>query len=89
VSCAIADGILPGNEGRNYVIRRILRRGIMYGQKNLGLKTGDFSALVAPVIESLGDVFPELKDPARHGRESHPRRGRIVRADTYQRTGKV
>ncbi len=33
----------------------------MYGQKNLGLKTGDFSALVAPVIESLGDVFPELK----------------------------
>jgi alanyl-tRNA synthetase len=61
VSCAIADGILPGNEGRNYVIRRILRRGIMYGQKNLGLKTGDFTALVAPVIESLGDVFPELK----------------------------
>jgi alanyl-tRNA synthetase len=61
VSCAIADGILPGNEGRNYVIRRILRRGIMYGQKNLGMKTGDFSALVAPVIESLGDVFPELK----------------------------
>ncbi len=60
VSCAIADGILPGNEGRNYVIRRILRRGIMYGQKNLGLKTGDFSALVAPVIESLGAVFPEL-----------------------------
>ncbi len=61
VSCAIADGILPGNEGRNYVIRRILRRGIMYGQKNLGLKTGDFSSLVVPVIESLGDVFPELK----------------------------
>ena len=61
VSCAIADGILPGNEGRNYVIRRILRRGIMYGQKNLGLKTGDFASLVAPVIESLGEVFPELK----------------------------
>ena len=60
VSCAIADGILPGNEGRNYVIRRILRRGIMYGQKNLGLKTGEFSSLVAPVIESLGGVFPEL-----------------------------
>jgi len=61
VSCAIADGILPGNEGRNYVIRRILRRGIMYGRKTLGLKMGDFTALVGPVVESLGEVFPELK----------------------------
>jgi alanyl-tRNA synthetase len=60
VACAIADGILPGNEGRNYVIRRILRRGVLYGKK-LGLKIGDFSSLVAPVVESLGDVFPELK----------------------------
>ena len=59
VSCAIADGILPGNEGRNYVIRRILRRGILYGTK-IGLKVGDFSQLVAPVVESLGKVFPEL-----------------------------
>ena len=60
ISCAIADGILPGNEGRNYVIRRILRRGILYGTK-LGLKTGFFEQLVTPVVESLGDVFPELK----------------------------
>ncbi|HEY3754972.1 MAG TPA: alanine--tRNA ligase [Opitutaceae bacterium] len=59
VSCAIADGILPGNEGRNYVIRRILRRGILYGKK-LGLAPGSFSELVAPVAESLGSVFPEL-----------------------------
>ena len=59
VSCAIADNILPGNEGRNYVIRRILRRGILYGKK-LGLSTGFFEQLVAPVVESLGDVFPEL-----------------------------
>ena len=61
VSCAIADGILPGNEGRNYVVRRILRRGILYGTK-LGLKTGFFEQLVAPVVQSLGDVFPELKE---------------------------
>jgi alanyl-tRNA synthetase len=60
VSCAIADGILPSNEGRNYVIRRILRRGILYGKK-LGLATGFFEQLVAPVVESLGTVFPELK----------------------------
>jgi alanyl-tRNA synthetase len=59
VSCAVADGILPGNEGRNYVIRRILRRGILYG-KRLGLNTGFFEQLVAPVVDSLGAVFPEL-----------------------------
>ncbi|HEY0882670.1 MAG TPA: alanine--tRNA ligase, partial [Archangium sp.] len=61
VSCAIADGIIPGNEGRNYVIRRILRRGILYGKK-LGLTTGFFEQLVGPVVESLGNVFPELKE---------------------------
>ncbi len=61
ISCAIADGILPGNDGRNYVIRRILRRGILYGKK-LGLTTGFFEQLVAPVVESLGPVFPELKE---------------------------
>jgi alanyl-tRNA synthetase len=60
VSCAIADGILPGNEGRNYVIRRILRRGILYGKK-LGLAAGFFEQLVDPVVETLGGVFPELK----------------------------
>jgi alanyl-tRNA synthetase len=59
VSCSIADGILPGNEGRNYVIRRILRRGILYGKK-LGLRAGFFEQLVDPVVESLGGVFPEL-----------------------------
>ena len=61
ISCSIADGIMPGNEGRNYVIRRILRRGILYGTK-LGLKTGFFEQLVAPVVESLGPVFPELRE---------------------------
>jgi alanyl-tRNA synthetase len=60
ISCAIADNILPGNDGRNYVIRRILRRGILYGKK-LGLQTGFFEQLVGPVVESLGTVFPELK----------------------------
>jgi alanyl-tRNA synthetase len=60
VSCAIADGILPSNDGRNYVVRRILRRGILYGKK-LGLEVGFFEQLVTPVVESLGSVFPELK----------------------------
>ena len=61
VACAIADGIHPGNEGRNYVVRRILRRGIMYGRKDLKLETGFFEQLVAPVAGSLGGVFPELR----------------------------
>jgi alanyl-tRNA synthetase len=60
VCCAVSDGILPGNEGRNYVIRRILRRAALYGRK-LGLPTGSFEALVAPVVASLGGVFPEVR----------------------------
>ncbi|MDQ8204505.1 alanine--tRNA ligase [Pelagicoccus sp. SDUM812003] len=60
LSCAIADGILPGNEGRNYVLRRILRRAVMYGRK-LGLENGFFSGLVPVVVAQLGHVFPELK----------------------------
>ncbi|MGA1205907.1 MAG: alanine--tRNA ligase [Opitutales bacterium] len=60
LSCAIADGILPGNEGRNYVLRRILRRAILYGRR-LDLKDGFFTQLVDPVIDILGPVFPELK----------------------------
>jgi alanyl-tRNA synthetase len=60
VACAISDGILPGNEGRNYVIRRILRRAALYG-RNLGLGTGFFEKLVEPVVSSLGGVFPELR----------------------------
>jgi alanyl-tRNA synthetase len=60
VTSAIADGILPGNEGRNYVIRRILRRGILYGKK-IGLDIGFFEKLIAPVVAKLGTVFPEIK----------------------------
>ncbi|MFA5256579.1 MAG: alanine--tRNA ligase-related protein [Opitutales bacterium] len=59
LSCAIADGILPGNEGRNYVLRRILRRAIMFGRR-LDLQPGFFTELVAPVVQTLGPVFPEL-----------------------------
>ncbi len=60
LSSSIADGILPGNEGRNYVLRRILRRAVMYGRK-LGLENGFFAGLVPTVVEQLGPVFPELE----------------------------
>jgi alanyl-tRNA synthetase len=63
VCFAIGDGILPGNEGRNYVIRHILRRGILAAQK-LGMKGGDFARLVPSLIAKMGPVFPELVDRA-------------------------
>ncbi|MGB6223484.1 alanine--tRNA ligase [Haloferula sp.] len=62
LSFSIADGILPGNNGRNYVLRRILRRAVRYGRQ-LGF-SGDktfFGALVATLTEQMGGVFPELK----------------------------
>lgn len=58
---SIADGIIPGNEGRNYVLRRILRRAVMYG-KRLGLERGFFTRLTEPVIEKMSPYFPELKE---------------------------
>lgn len=60
LSFAIADGIMPGNEGRNYVLRRILRRAVMYG-KRLNLPLGFFPSLVEPLVKKMGDVFPGLR----------------------------
>lgn len=61
LSFSIADGILPGNEGRNYVLRRILRRAILWGQ-HLELKAGFFTELIDCVILKMSDFFPELKN---------------------------
>ncbi len=55
----MADGILPGNEKQGYVLRRILRRAIRAGEK-IALAPGGLAALVDPVIESLGHVYPEI-----------------------------
>ena len=62
LSFSIADGIQPGNNGRNYVLRRILRRAVRYGRQ-LGF-SGEkplFGALVGTLVEQMGEVFPELK----------------------------
>jgi alanyl-tRNA synthetase len=62
LSFSIADGILPGNNGRNYVLRRILRRAVRYGRQ-LGF-SGEkpfFGALVETLVAEMGGVFPELK----------------------------
>ncbi len=58
-SFLIIDGIIPGNEGRNYVLRRILRRAIRHGKK-LGVKDAFFYKLVAPLAKEMGDAYPEL-----------------------------
>lgn len=60
-SCAflIVDGVLPGNEGRGYVLRRIMRRAVRHGNK-LGAKGPFFHTLVAALAEVMGEAYPEL-----------------------------
>ena len=61
LSFAIADGIQPSNEGRGYVLRRILRRAIRYG-RTLGFHEPFFYELVDVVADNFGGVFPELRE---------------------------
>ena len=56
---AIGDGVMPSNEGRGYVIRRILRRAVLYG-KRLGMEEPFIYNLVDKVIDQLGPVFPDV-----------------------------
>ncbi|MGP1310143.1 MAG: alanine--tRNA ligase, partial [Phycisphaerales bacterium] len=58
---AITDGAVPSNEGRGYVLRRILRRAVVQGSQHLGAKTGFLSQLVPTVVDHMGGAFPELK----------------------------
>ena len=59
LSFSIADGILPGNNDRNYVLRRILRRAVRYG-RTLGFQEPFFYKLVDVLTDSMGEIFPEL-----------------------------
>jgi alanyl-tRNA synthetase len=59
-SFLIADGVIPGNEGRGYVLRRIVRRAIRHGYK-LGARSAFFHSLVADLVKEMGDAYPELK----------------------------
>ena len=59
-SFLITDGVIPGNEGRGYVLRRIIRRAIRHGYK-LGQKQPFFHKLVTDVARVMGDAYPELR----------------------------
>ena len=62
---AVADGILPGNNDRNYVLRRILRRAVRYG-RTLGFREPFFYRLADVLADTMGDVFPELRAGQAH-----------------------
>ena len=62
-SCSflISDGVMPSNEGRGYVLRRIIRRAVRHGYK-LGQKQAFFYKLVPDLVKAMGDAYPELKE---------------------------
>ena len=68
LSFAIADGIQPGNNDRNYVLRRILRRAVRYG-RTLGFHEPFFYKLVDVLADTMGDVFPEIRAKQEHVQE--------------------
>ncbi|WP_374327354.1 alanine--tRNA ligase [Azonexus sp.] len=60
-SFLIADGVIPGNEGRGYVLRRIIRRAIRHGYK-LGARAAFFHKMVPDLVGEMGEAYPELKE---------------------------
>ena len=58
---SISDGGIPSNEGRGYVLRRILRRAVRFAHEKLHAPAGFFASLVDTVVERFGDAFPEIK----------------------------
>ncbi|MCK2095369.1 alanine--tRNA ligase [Thauera aromatica] len=63
-SFLVADGVIPGNEGRGYVLRRIIRRAIRHGYK-LGARAAFFHRMVPDLVGEMGRAYPELKDGER------------------------
>ena len=61
LSFAIADGAVPNNEGRGYVLRRILRRATRYGQQILKCEPGFFAKLIPVVVDTFSETYPELR----------------------------
>ena len=65
VAFLIADGVMPSNEGRGYVLRRIIRRAVRHGNK-LGAQDAFFYQMLPALIEVMGDAYPELRERHEH-----------------------
>ncbi|MEY2784506.1 MAG: alaS alanyl-tRNA synthetase [Planctomycetota bacterium] len=74
ITAAVSDGALPGNSGRGYVLRRLLRRAARFGRQELGMEQPFLFELADVVGEILGPVFPEMQSRRQHVRE-------VVRAE--------
>jgi len=66
VSSALADGALPSNTGRGYVLRRLIRRAARFGRQALGMEEPFLFELAGTVAEVLGDAFPEIREQVDH-----------------------
>ncbi len=82
-SFLITDGVMPSNEGRGYVLRRIIRRAVRHGRK-LGIEDAFFYRLVAPLVLSMGEAYPELRQ-AQQEVERQLRREESKFRETLQR----
>ena len=76
----IVDGVLPGNEGRGYVLRRIIRRAIRHGNK-LGATKPFFHKLVATLAAQMGDAYPELRK-----QQAHAEKALLAEEEQFART---
>jgi len=83
---AMTDGALPSNEGRGYVLRRILRRAVRYGRQYLDMHEPFLCDLVEPLVAHMGEVFPELRTA--HGGRNVEHVAEIIR-DEEESFGKT
>ncbi|MFW2176449.1 MULTISPECIES: alanine--tRNA ligase [unclassified Moraxella] len=80
VAFLIADGVLPSNEGRGYVLRRIIRRAVRHGNK-LGATEAFFYKLVAPLADIMGEAYPQLRE-----RQSHIEQAILKEEEQFAKT---